>query len=113
MPRQVKSTHSSCRAWTSSPSVTGSTSQCDIRNLGRAQPQPLTCKKHTCHADFRPEQNPIRYFGVAWQFSYVLLTLWLASSTLLTLVPLGIWRCGPIGWLHCDNSGSAWSPPEQ
>src|SRR6266566_2061851 len=95
MPRQVKSTHSSCRAWTSSPSVAGSTSQCDIRNLGRAQPQPLTCKKHSCHADFRPEQNPIRYLGVAWQFGYALLTLWLASSTLLTLVPLGIWRCGP------------------
>src|SRR6267142_2046395 len=76
MPRQVKSTHSSCRAWTSSPSVAGSTRQCG-------------------NANFRPEQNPIRYFGVAWQFGYALLTLWLASSRLLTLVPLGIWRCGP------------------
>src|SRR6267143_1332551 len=66
MPRQVKSTHSSCRAWTNSPSVAGSTSQCAIR-----------------------------YLGVAWQFGYALLTLWLALSTLLTLVPLGIWRCGP------------------
>src|SRR3979490_1928557 len=95
MPRQVKSTHSSCRAWTSSPCGASPTSQWDRRNLGRAQPRALTCKKHSRHADFRPEQDSIRYLGVAWQFGYALLTLWLASSTLLTLVPLGIWRCGP------------------